>query len=513
METIRVSNVGAIPEFSFKLGDYGVTALVGPQGVGKSTILAAVQSLASGKGKVPLRDGEKDGVVDGFGALMMISGKTTRSGEFEVEHLEGRFDLATLVDPGVASPAAADARRIKALVALTGVKGSPDRFKSRDEFTDLEQVVPPEALSGDDLVEQTARVKRAYEEAARKAEDQAQHEDGHAKGCAEAAEGLDLEAECDAIKLRRQYDAARDTLTTLKEKRSTWADMRMKAGAARQAIEAAELPDLEEVKAEEKKAAKQQQEAHAAVGKQEDEVALAERILYAAKHELELRRERLKTANAALSATEEAVTSAIEAHAHVAEQQALVNSFSEKECPVSDAQLTDAEMAVSAASDANDHGTLIREAKEKLTRAEAHEAKATSHRKQSEQYRSAAHATDHVLSDAIDCERLKVEAREGAAVLLAPDDEHGGEWVPFARLSDGQRWREAIKLGAQRVGEGGLLVIPQGAWGELSGKTRKDIHEFAREAQVYVLTAIATPKESDEVRGLEAVAFGGGDGA
>ena len=155
IEEITITNVGPIERASFPfIREGGVIVLRGPQGAGKSITLDALNAAATGKGRVPVKDGELRGEVNAFGVTMTIGKSTRRSGEPEVVSLEGKLSAADLVDPGIAAPEAADARRIKALIQLANVKPSAELFHKliqggREEF---EKLVTPATLESDDLV-------------------------------------------------------------------------------------------------------------------------------------------------------------------------------------------------------------------------------------------------------------------------------------------------------------------------------------------------------------------------
>lgn len=183
MESITLKDIGPVKEISFQLQGFGLTVLSAKNGKGKSIVLDAIQKAALGKGRLPLRDGARRGMVDAGGVVITVGGTTRYTGEFQVENLESRLPLAQLVDPGIKSAEAADKARIKALVALTGVEASRALFASHPAFaSDFGDVVSDEATQTDDLVDMAARVKREYEAKAREAEKEADREEGHVRG-------------------------------------------------------------------------------------------------------------------------------------------------------------------------------------------------------------------------------------------------------------------------------------------------------------------------------------------
>ena len=158
-KTISAENLGPIANLEFALNSPGVTVLVAPNGSGKTILLEAVQAAARGEGKLPLRDRTRKGKVEAFGAIITIGGTCRHTGGFEVSNLEGRFDLAGLVDPRIKTPSAADRSRIKALVSLTGVTASPTMFRNHEAFEDFDTVVTSASLETDDPVEMASKIK------------------------------------------------------------------------------------------------------------------------------------------------------------------------------------------------------------------------------------------------------------------------------------------------------------------------------------------------------------------
>jgi energy-coupling factor transporter ATP-binding protein EcfA2 len=167
--SVLVRDVGPIQELKLDLKP-GVTVLVGENGSGKSKTLEAVDALTSGSGKLQPRDGTLGGEVSGFGVRISVGHSTRRFGDPRFVSLGERLDVAALVDPGLKSPEANDAARIKALVGLTGVQAEPALFYElvggQEEF---ERLVKKSSIVLEDPVEMARRVKKDLEEAARQA--------------------------------------------------------------------------------------------------------------------------------------------------------------------------------------------------------------------------------------------------------------------------------------------------------------------------------------------------------
>lgn len=485
-KTISAENLGPIESFEFSPKDPGVTVLVAPNGSGKSILLEAVQAAARGKGKLPLRDRTRRGYFQAFGATITIGGTCRHTGGFEVTHLEGRFDLAELVDPQLQTPSSADNVRIKALVNLTGVKASSNLFKTHAAFEDFESVVTAPSIETDDLVVMAAKIKAAYDSAALQKERYAENQSGQATSLSPPAD-MDLDDESDSAILQSAYDNARDVLTRLQEQ------LRNANDHAKRISESQEL--LTRLNAD---------------GLIKDRDALVLEIQSARKAKevkntriTELQQE-IKTLQTEIShCCTVIVTSETRLHS-INESITLVDAakatmnLTAAQMPV-DSDITDAEADVALAKAAVEQGVQIRNALANAAKAQEHRAEAKNARAKAEKYRDAAKATDEVLSNTIKCPQLRVES-DGKSARLVTDTERGKS-IPYHDLSEGERWTLAIDIGADQVGEGGLLVISQVGWEGIDGKNRLAIHQHAVNRGVYILTAEAAsdPEATREI--------------
>jgi len=159
---LTIQNVGAIAHIVIPLSDDGgVTIFKGPNGSGKSTGLEAVSTLVSGRGKrLPLRDGQKQGLVSGFGSTINLKLSGSRRGgeqpQLIVDSIEGKFSIDKLVNPEIQNPESADKARIKALITLTGVDATPDLFVSLfDTKEEFEKIVSRSSVETSDPAELT----------------------------------------------------------------------------------------------------------------------------------------------------------------------------------------------------------------------------------------------------------------------------------------------------------------------------------------------------------------------
>ena len=491
--TVVAENLGPIENLQFSLQP-GVTVLTAPNGSGKSILLNAMQSAAAGRGKLPLRDGAKKGRVEAFGATITIGASCRHTGGFAVENIEGRFDLAMLVDPGLQTPRAADAARIKALVTLMGLDADPAMFRNHQAFTDFDEVVQLPSTP-QDLVALAAQIKRCYDAAALKAERNADAEHASATALMQQVT-VDINSEDDAGVLQSQYNAARDAnarLLQTAQMANTYASKLAAANSMLQGVNISEqetaLRALQAQLEETKEATTVLQNAIQLLGQKRLALDEEQKQLQAQLNQTAFTRSSLQTQIEAAQRQKEAIEKA---------ERAI--SEARVDAPTA-AELDAAHKAEQAASNAVQHGALVRAAKESTKRAVAHRRSAEMHQRKALLHRDAAKATDEVLSSAIPGGKLRVES-DGDTARLMTDTIRGA--TPFGDLSEGERWKLAIAIGAEQVGAGGLLVISQVGWEGIDGKNRRDLHADAVRLGVYILTAEAA-SDPDATRAIVAV--------
>lgn len=480
---VVAENLGPIKNLSFALEEYGLTVLVGANGSGKSTLLNALQASAKGTGKLPLRDRAAKGKLEAFGASITIAGTTRHKGKFEVTNLEGRFDLSELVDPLLKTPSAADAKRIKALVSLTGVKADADRFRDHKAFKDFDDIVDVDSLNGDDFVEMARMVKAAYDRKAKELEAESEREAGHAEGL-KPQDGLDLSKSADSKTLSDIYDGWRDTTSRLHSEREQYDQNAKQVEEARENLErmrsASVGSSVEEIGIAIDSTNTRITDLNQLMSELEEELATFRNDKQEREHELEILTERRVN----VEANRESI--------HQAE--VIIDSLSSSKAPT-DKEIQHAEEQLEAARLGVERGALIRKAIESVEQAKQHQKLSAEALKRSEELRKAGRLTDEVLSSAITCDSLRIES-DGDATRLVVDHPHRGDSIPFHELSEGERWKIAIDLGADQVGEDGLLVIPQAAFEGLDAVNRQLVHDHAIERKVFVLTAEAA-REGD----------------
>jgi hypothetical protein len=438
-----------------------------------------------------VKDGELRGEVRAFGVTMTIGKSTRRSGEPEVVSLEGKLSAADLVDPGIASPEAADARRIKALISLANVKPAAELFHKiipggREEF---EKLVTPATLESDDLVVMAERIKRDLESKARTEEGQAEHAEGRARGAREAAAGTDLASEADGGVLQTALEGAIRDESALKAEAYTAWKAAQAAKLAKDQLEDAEArydgPTLEAVRDSEACAAINKAVAFKAFWVSQQAVRDARAALSASEAAMKLAESKGDAATAAHEAAKDATK---KAEQHEASLQTWRDQIAASipAAPSPD-QLTGASDCVTSARQAVEQGALVRKAKQHLADDSKHREDAAGHRKKSMQLREAAKGTDEILSEVVAKTGSPLRVEAGRLVLATPR----GKKTLFAELSDGERWKLALDIAIDAVGNRGFLTIPQWAWGELQPANRRAIAEHLRKRGVLAYTAEA----------------------
>lgn len=473
--SITVEDVGPIHRLEIPVPEGGgVVVLRGHNGAGKSHALAAIQSLA-GSGRPEVRDGVASAWVSGLGVRMSVGRRTVRSGELEIRLLEGE-DPSLLVDPRMKDPAAADRRRIESLLRLAGVQPDLGMFAGLVEggIDDLVRIADEETRKSEDVPTMAARLKRAFESAARKAETAATGLRGQEQALRQHGLGVDLSVEDREEVLQ---DALQSAVLGYAKEESRQADARRRideAARARAEMEAAGQSDQ-----------------GASVAECQESVHQAEEVVDELTAALRDASARLDLARAQLEAADrrEKLLSRWRAVLDAAEQVEEPNP----------AVLADLHEARHRARKDVEIGGLVRQVKRWLEEADGKAEQAKESERRAAHLRMAAAGVEGVLSEAI-AKVAPAGLRVESGRLVVSTDR--GESTPYAELSPGERWRIAFDVALSSVGGGGMLVIPQEAWESLDPENREEVHWLAVERCVVVFTAEA---DRGEVR-AEAVA-------
>jgi energy-coupling factor transporter ATP-binding protein EcfA2 len=464
---INIKNIGPIESVSIPVpAEGGVVVLHGRNGSGKSTALDAIQSAVTGKGKPPLKDKAAKGEVHAGGVTLTVAKSVRRAGELTVTALDGRLSIADLVEPGINDPLRADASRIKALVNLSGAAIEPGDLHGFPENL-------LEGLNLADPVAAMAELKRRLDIGAREYEKLATDASAKAGALLEAAPAESAAAPDEAT-LSAALSAAQRRVDRL-------ADMAEQATAAQ--------------------ARAAQAQAKLATVEREDvaSLELANRNAEVNAVNLRSRAEKLKieyneAVNAYKDATaEKSICQAQLEHARQADvlRAQLEQQIAESMIPAPtseelDAAQTDLNAAQQAISDASRQRVAMDTRRKGLEMAEEAERL----EQESVGLRRKARQTEELLSEIIADLGCPLRCIDGR---LVTDTGRGPTY--YAELSEGERWKLALDIAVQAVGQGGLIVVPQAAWEGLDPVNRSLIATHAKASGVVVVTAEADDGE------------------
>jgi hypothetical protein len=417
--------------------------------------------------------------------------------------LEGRFDLAQLVDPGIKDPEAADRRRIAALVALSGGDDPAcDAFLKgafAEHYKDWDTVVSPQARQADNLVELAAKVKRAYELQARSSSDSATMLRDRIHTLREAVKDVDLTRPCDEVELMAALQRSIDVKTQLV------AD----ADAHRHSHNACESAKKTHDECVASYVGRTVEAARDNLSAQELGRQSADAKHQKCKSEYESAVSNLERAANELDLCRQGVNHATEiwdhANKHVEQLAATKEIIDATVLPAPPADIIEvAELAFMEKTAAVGVGVSVRTAKEKLTHAEDLTTQAVSHEKSALLYRASANRTEDVLAAAIKSDVFKVTTIGDRTRLVVSHSR--GDNTPFSELSPGEAYRLAVDWVASKLGEGALVVINQVAWEGIDVFIRPEVASYVQERGLFALTAEAT-RDTELGRDMQAKLF------
>lgn len=474
MEKINIKNMGPIKALSIDpVEGGGIIVLVGSQGSGKSTALAAITKRLSGQ-ETAIDLSPRDSTTKGElwigkqAKLTVTRGQKRNTGELEVAHIEGRFDISKLVDPGIKDAVSADQARIKALIALSGATANPSDFyeacggqEAWDELGVDCETTDPIVLAG--------RTSRALQAGARKCEKKSTAEFAAAKAKHDEAGKVDMSRESDSIVLQSSYDVAHTLVTELATKQLQHETQRVAIATASKSLET--LPPSVSVDAASKQLADQQHSMSSTL----KEIDKARADLARAESELTIRADSVRQA-------QQVVNLAITHNETMAGLKEVIASAQLE--PVSDDTLAAAENARLQASGAIELGVAVRAANDSADEAKAHEIWAVESQKRAETLRDRSRAVDEILYGLIPAGPLRID--EGRIVTQT---DRGSEL--FSELSDGERAKLAIEVAVPQLPEDGLLIAPQWMWEGWTDSTQEDVWAKLKRHGVVMLTAEA----------------------
>lgn len=479
---IELENIGPHAHLRLSAPPGKITVLVGPNGIGKTQVLDAVDSIQRKKSdrKLSSRDGTVGGSASFAGAEIRVArgGANRKSGDLVIESLEDRLSIATFVDPAKKDPHAADEQRIRALLLLAGAKADLARFRElAPEGEEWEAIVSSEAVKETDVVKMAARVKADFEAAARRIEEAKTKQETEKAANVKANEGIDLTQPHDDDELDAARDTARDNWMTLREQRRAGLESQETVAIARETVAKLEkeykgstIQQAEAVYASFQEAHSKQEDV---VRELEEQLAKARSALVSRKHDMESAEQRLQAA-----------------HDHFNTLSAWKRTIEEGAAdPPSEKAVEEAERQYLETKRQAEIGVLVREALKRQRAIELAEDRIAGYTRRADSLRSAARNTQVVLSKMVG--ELGVPLKVDSQLRLVSEHPARGECY-FDELSMGEKWRIGIDIVLGRAGDDpAMLVIPQEAWESLDAKNRQAIRDHIAGTNVSILTAEA----------------------
>lgn len=487
-EAIEIENVGPIESLTLPINPAGgVVVLRGPNGVGKSTALAAASAILGDKsaerGLSP-KDGTPQGSVS-FGKVSLTVGKRNRrAGELEASSLVGRVDVSRLVDPGIKDAIAADAARVRTVVSLAADASTVQAFIDgiRDLLAECNydltaSVNANEALAAafgsSDPVE-IAEASRRFANAAALALEK-ELEEYEAKAAAILGTAGDVKP-VTAEEVQAAEHANTEAIQLLANARAKVKAYEAAARDREQAkerlaeLEARELPDVETARETFRNAS-----AHAAE-------LLAKLEALKTEHEI-ARRDALRLG--------EMVANAEKVAAIAADLRGVLSSQSSSVPDPS--ELIEAERIAAEARDDYAKALQAQKAGERIGEAKQLKARAADRKARAAGLRNlATSGIDSLLSSI--AVKLLPEIVISSGRMALPTKR--GQTF-FSDLSTGERWKLALEL-AVRSCPGGIIPICQEAWEGLDADNRGLIAYLATKHGVTILTAEASDRPGAE---------------
>lgn len=497
-DKIVIENIGPIERLEFAPKPGTITVFRGRNGAGKSTALNAINGIAlNGSQRLTSRDGTVGGKVEGFGATLKIArnGANRRMGDVEVEAIEDQYNIADLVDPQIKDPAAADAKRIRALVSLAGVAADIETFRGLFGSTEqFDSVVKPSSLkSTDDVIQLADAIKRDVEAAARTIEAKCESEWSQIQSLRSQAGEPPAEMIIDEEQLKQKLEAATLRKAELNNQRDVYVKISSEVSQIRMQKQLYEEEGLPSVADE--------QEALDALMSQYTELEAEERRLeaamMAARDALQAGRIALDNHRAKIGVQDARFKSAVDRQNALNTMNASIDRLNQLPNP-SNLEIVEAGKEVDLIHEQLNQLAQEKKAAELRAQAAAREEALAVLRDKASALRQLSQRIPTVLADAVRSLKSSVDVTSDFRLIV--NHEKRGQ-VFFAELSHGERWALALSLFLQAVEKNeqpAILAIPQEAWEGLDAYNKKLIADIVAQTQLMVFTAECTQIFSDK---------------
>jgi hypothetical protein len=471
----------------------GLLVLLGRNGSGKSTTLDTFrkslgQDVKLAKNERAVGSGHFE---TPFGVKLKVSQTTRRTeeeGGLAVEVLDDEFQIGDLVDPREKDAAAADRRRLKALLRVAGAEADiadfVQLFRNQEEF---ERIVRDETRKVTDPVQMASMVKSDIEAEARlieaeikKSESELLRLEGALDGFDPMANAVDLEA------IRRDHEQAVERLGALKRDRAAYQNaveqievLEEREAAAKEAgavdlatlngTLAACLIDYDSLENRHKDIA-------AKIADLQNELRIVASEITAKASEIESQKAKIESARA----SSELLGSI---RVQLADARAVA--------PVSESDLLAAKERSEELARSIGSAQLLADKARDYQRLQDKRAELSVLHKSATELRDSAKATDGVLTDMVKTLGTPVKVGyddKGNPRLIVPHEGRDRD-IYFSDLSKGERLYLVTSIAINAVGPGGMFVIPQEYYEGLDEENRAKIAEQLKGTGVVAVTA------------------------
>lgn len=496
----EIENIGPIRHLTFPCPkDGGLVVFKGRNGAGKSTALNAVDRVL-GK-DVKLQKNEKcpgSGHVETpLGVSLKVSQTVRRTEEqrddegkdvgLTVEVLDDEFSITDLVDPKEKDQAAADRRRIKALLRTANAQADITLFEQlfRND-AEFKAIIREETRKTDDLVQMASRVKEDIEKKARDVEAEVDKAENDILRLEGALVGFEPNAELNLEQIRRDHEQAVERLGALKRDRAAYLNASELIGGLVEREAAAKesgAVDLAKLEAEAKVESDFIGVKTALREQKEREIARLNAEITETNLQIEAAVARKETANARVESARAS--------------SALLESIQKQLADARAVPVVTDEDVKAAAEKASWFATSIANAERQADlqrKADDINAKRLEKKnleRKAKDLRDAAKATDGVLTDVIKTlgTPIKIGYDDKGNPRLEVFHEARDRDVYFSELSKGEKLKLVADVAVKAVGKGGMFTIPQELFEGLDEDNRIELAQTLRGTGVIAVTA------------------------
>lgn len=468
-ETIEIDKVGAINHLSIPLPEGGgLVVLKGRNGAGKSTAIKSVESLYDPIARKGLETSDKSidpGTIHGKGVRVKLGKSKSTIGELVCDSIDGGLDPSVFVDPGIKDEVKADAKRLHVLVRLSGLKILKSDWMSLTggKYEELVQADP---------IETADRIRRAIHTEAKMLEEQIEKRSREADALIRPAMDQDLSLADKADTFADLLDQLRNSRFSAEIENTLADEQNAKVTEAKFKLEGMPRFDIEDIQKKADEHSKQVEVEYSRKQELEAELSKSEKLL----SEMEFRSKQFAEQLVNAKKMEDMIKD-LESSAALEIQPTI--------------DVSEIEARIAKGTEVHRQAVIAKETRDNQLKGESIRAELEKEKAEAKKLREVARGTDSIFgrqlssmgfSDVIvDDGRLKVNSDRGLELV--------------SELSDGERWKLAIKVAANGLGEGAILPVEQAAYEGLDPENRLLIRDLAREKKIVIVTALASDEE------------------